>query len=165
MLKKTVEKILNDQIQKEAYSSYLYLAMASWAENNSMSGVATWLYAQAEEEKEHMLKFIKFINERGSHAIIPNIEQPPKEWKDIYTLFNEVLEHEKYISESIHKILEMAVKEKDYAVQNWIQWFVEEQVEEESSVQAIIDKLNLLDKGKVGLYVFDRDIASMRNDA
>ncbi|HXK81725.1 MAG TPA: ferritin [Bacteroidales bacterium] len=163
MLKKQVEKLLNEQTQKEAYSSYLYLAMASWAETQGMSGVAEWLYAQAEEEKDHMLKFIHFINERGSHAIIPAIEQPPKQWKDIYTMFNEVLEHEKFISESINKILESAIKEKDYAVQNWIQWFVEEQVEEESSVQTIIDKLNLLDKGKSGLYVFDKDIATMRS--
>jgi ferritin len=162
MLKQSVEKILNEQIEKEAYSSYLYLSMASWAEGNGLNGVAKWLYAQAEEEKMHMLKFVRFINERGGHAVIPAIKQAPKEWKDIYILFEEVLKHEQYISESINNILALAQKEKDYAVQNWIQWFVTEQIEEESSVQTIIDKLNLLDKGKGGLYMFDKDISALR---
>jgi ferritin len=162
MLKQSVEKILNEQIEKEAYSSYLYLSMASWAEGNGLNGVAEWLYAQAEEEKMHMLKFVRFINERGGHAVIPAIKQAPKEWKDIYILFEEVLKHEQYISESINNILALAQKEKDYAVQNWIQWFVTEQIEEESSVQTIIDKLNLLDKGKGGLYMFDKDISALR---
>ena len=162
MLKESVEKILNEQIEKEAYSSYLYLSMASWAEGKGLNGVAEWLYAQAEEEKLHMLKFVHFINERGGHAIIPAIKQASKVWKDIYILFEEVLKHEQYISECINDILALAQKEKDYAVQNWIQWFVTEQIEEESSVQNIIDKLNLLDKGKGGLYIFDKDIASLR---
>jgi len=161
MLKSKVEKIMNEQIEKEGFSSILYLSMASWAESKGMAGVAQWLFAQAEEEKEHMLKFIAYINERGGRAIIPAFEKPKNEWKDIHILFAEVLDHEKYISESINKILEIAIKENDYASQNWIQWFVAEQVEEESSVQAVIDKLNLISKNN--LYAFDRDIMSLRS--
>ncbi|MDD2634295.1 MAG: ferritin [Bacteroidales bacterium] len=160
MLKPKVEKILNEQIQKEGYSSFLYLAMASWAEGQGMAGVAQWLYAQAEEEKMHMLKFVDYINERNGRAIIPAIDKAPEDWKDIFVLFDEVLEHEKYISESINDILALAIKENDFATQNWIQWFVTEQIEEESSAQNVIDKLNLI--GKHNLYVFDRDIMNLR---
>ncbi len=160
MLKPKVEKILNEQIQKEGYSSFLYLSMASWAENKGMSGIAQWLFAQAEEEKTHMLKFIDYINERGGKAIIPAIDKSPEDWSDVFILFDEVLKHEQYISASINDILALAVEEKDFATQNWIQWFVTEQVEEESSVQLVIDKLNLL--GKHNLYMFDRDIMGLR---
>ncbi len=161
MVNSKIEKILNEQIEKEGFSSNLYLAMASWVETLGMNGVASWLYAQAEEEKMHMLKFISYINERGGHAIIPAFEKPASSWKDIFVMFDEVLKHEQYITDSIHKILELAVKEKDYATQNWIQWFVAEQVEEEVSAQEIVDKLNLL--GKASLYLFDKDIMSLRD--
>lgn len=160
MLKPKVEEILNIQIQKEAYSSFLYLSMASWADNKGMPGVSQWLYAQAEEEKMHMLKFIGFVNERGGNADIPAIEKAPSDWKDIFVVFEEVLKHEQYISQSIHEVLEVAINEKDFPTQNWIQWFVTEQIEEEASVQDIIDKLNLM--GTHNLYMFDRDIMSMR---
>ena len=160
MLKPKVEEILNEQIQKEAYSSFLYLSMASWAESKGMPGIAQWLFAQAEEEKMHMLKFVAYINERGGRAIIPAIDKAPDDWKDIFILFDEVLKHERYISASINDILALAVKENDFATQNWVQWFVTEQVEEESSVQLVIDKLNLL--GEHNLYMFDRDIMSLR---
>lgn len=162
MLNSKIEKILNEQIEKEGFSANLYLAMASWTETLGMSGTASWLYAQAEEEKMHMMKFVSYINERGGHAIIPAFEKPVSSWKDIFVMFDEVLKHEQYISKSINDILELAIKEKDFATQNWIQWFVSEQVEEESSVQAVIDKLKLL--GKASLYIFDRDIMSLRND-
>lgn len=162
MLNSKIEKILNEQIEKEGFSANLYLAMASWTETLGMSGTASWLYAQAEEEKMHMMKFVSYINERGGHAIIPAFEKPASSWKDIFVMFDEVLKHEQYISKSINDILELAIKEKDFATQNWIQWFVSEQVEEESSVQAVIDKLKLL--GKASLYMFDRDIMSLRND-
>lgn len=163
MLKPKIEKILNEQIQKEGYSSFLYLAMASWAEHKGMPGIAQWLYAQAEEEKMHMLKFVEYINERGGRAIIPALDKAPENWKDIFVMFDEVLEHERYISASINDILALAVKENDFATQNWIQWFVTEQIEEESSVQTVIDKLNLV--GKNNLYIFDRDIMSLRTAA
>ncbi len=160
MLKQKVEKIINDQIQKEAYSSFLYLSMACWADNQGMPGISEWLFEQAEEEKTHMLKFIQYVNERGGKTVIPAIEQAPSNWKDVFVMFNEVLAHEKYISESINEVLAMAIKENDFATQNWIQWFVTEQVEEESSVQLVIDKLNMV--GKSNLYLFDRDIMDLR---
>jgi ferritin len=161
MMKKRLEEICNRQVEREAYSSNLYLAMASWAETKGMSGVAEWMYAQAEEERVHMLKFVKFINERGGHAIISALEKPPVEYKGVAEMFDEVLHHEQFVTASINEIVTMATEEKDYALLNWLQWFVSEQVEEESSVQAVIDKLKLL--GSHNMYMFDRDIMSMRS--
>ncbi len=160
MLSKKMEEILNKQIQKEGYSANLYLAMATWTEAKGFSGIPQWLYEQAEEEKMHMMKFIAYINDRGGHAIIPEFEKPPVEFGDIHKMFDQVLEHEQYISKSIHDIVDLCLGEKDHATHSWIQWFVTEQIEEESSAQEIIDKLNLI--GDKNLYVFDRDIMKLR---
>jgi ferritin len=160
MLPKKVEEILNLQIEREDYSSQLYLSMASWAENNGFEGVSNWLYAQTEEERVHMLKLIKYVNDRDGIAAIPGIDTPPTDFGDVFTMFDKVLAHEQFISGSINEIIVVCISENDYTTQNWIQWFVTEQIEEEASVKAIIDKLNLL--GKNNLYMFDRDIMSMR---
>jgi ferritin len=160
MLKNKVEKILNVQVQKEDYSSQLYLAMASWAENKGYSGVSDWLYAQSDEERLHMLKIVKYINERDGVAEIPGMEQPPKDFKNLKEMFDAVLNHERYITDSINEIVAVCMAENDYTTLNWIQWFVTEQIEEEASVRGIIDKLNLV--GDKNLYMFDRDIMSMR---
>lgn len=160
MLKKKVEDICNRQVEREGYSSNLYLAMASWAEANGMAGVAQWLYAQAEEEKMHMLKFVKYINERGGKAVIPAFKKPPTDWKNVEELFTEVLKHENFVTASINEIVALTLTEKDFNTHNFLQWFVTEQVEEEASAQAILDKLKL--GGKNNLYQFDRDIMSTR---
>ena len=160
MLPKKVEDILNLQILKEDYSSQLYLAMASWAENQGFEGISTWLYAQTEEERTHMLKLVRYVNDREGKATIPGIEQPPTEFGAVSEMFDKVLAHEKFISGSINEIVAVCMEEKDFTTQNWIQWFVNEQIEEEASVKAILDKLNLV--GKNNLYMFDRDIMSMR---
>ena len=160
MLSKKMEEILNLQVGKEAYASALYLAMASWAENKGYEGISEWFYAQSEEERVHMLKFLRYVNERGGHGVVPLVDQPPVEFKDVKSVFDASLEHEQMVTRSINEIVGLALEEKDFTTHNWIQWFVEEQLEEESSVQRIIDKLNMLD-GK-NLYVFDRDIMKIR---
>ena len=160
MLKKKIEDILNNQIEKEGYSSNLYLAMASWCEANGYSGIARWLYVQSDEERMHMLKIVKYMNERGGHAIIPAFKEAPAIQKNIRAMFEEILKHEQYISESINKIVALTIAEKDFTTQSWVQWFVNEQIEEEAQVQEILDKLKLL--GNNNLYLFDRDILSLR---
>jgi len=160
MLKKKVEDLCNRQVEREGYSSNLYLAMASWAEQNGLGGFAAWLYAQAEEEKGHMLKFVKYINERGGKAIIPAFSKPPVDFKDIVEMFDEVLKHEQFISASINDIVDLTLSEKDFSTHNFLQWFVAEQVEEESSAQSIVDKLKL--GGKNIMYQMDRDIMRLR---
>lgn len=160
MLKKKVEDICNRQVEREGYSSNLYLSMAAWSEVNGFAGVAQWMYTQAEEEKLHMLKFIKYINERGGKAIVPAFKKPPSEFKSVEEIFREVLKHEQFVTASINDIVDLTLTEKDFNTHNFVQWFVMEQVQEESSAQAIIDKLRLV--GKNNLYQFDRDIMSLR---
>lgn len=163
MLKKSIEDICNRQVEREGYSSNLYLAMASWAEGQGLSGIAQWLYAQSEEERVHMLKFIKYINERGGTAVIPAFQQPPVDYKNVTEAFADVLKHEEFITASINEIVALTFGEKDFNTHNFVQWFVMEQVEEESNARAIIDKLKLA--GEAGLYIFDRDIMSLRTPA
>ncbi|MFZ5941973.1 MAG: ferritin [Bacteroidota bacterium] len=160
MISKAVEKNLNEQVTREAYSSQLYLAMASWAETSGFGGVAAWLYAQAEEERMHMLKFLKYINERDGKAGISAIDAPPSTFGNIPELFEKVLEHEHYISRSINDLVGTAIEEKDFTTHSFLQWFVNEQIEEEASVRAILDKLRLV--GEQNMYIFDRDIMSLR---
>lgn len=160
MLNKKVEKVLVEQIEKEGYSSNLYLAMASWAESNGLEGTSKWLYAQADEERMHMLKFVAYVNERGGHAIVPAFKQPPVDYKNVREVFEMVYEHEQFVTASINNIVAVCLEEKDFTTHNWIQWFVNEQIEEEASASAIIDKLKLL--GDNNLYLFDRDIMGMR---
>jgi len=163
MLNQKVENALNQQVEKEGYSSSLYLAMASWAEVAGMPGIAEWLYIQSDEERIHMLKLVKFINERGGKAAIPAFKQPGTDFPSVKSMFEEVLKHEQFISASINDIVAVCITEKDFTTQNWLQWFVNEQIEEESNAMKILDKLNLLGDGS--LYLFDRDIMSLRNDA
>ena len=162
MLSKKVEEFLNRQIEREEYSSNLYLSMAVWAEVNGLAGVANWLYAQADEERTHMLKFVKYVNERGGKALIGAVKQPPSDFENVKSLFEAVLKHEQFITNSINEVVAVCADEKDFTTQNWLQYFVTEQIEEESSVQLIIDKLNLL--GDNNLYMFDRDIMGMRSE-
>ena len=160
MLKKKIEDICNRQVEREGYSSNLYLAMASWAENNGLSGVAGWMYNQSDEERIHMLKFIKYINERGGKAVIPAMKKPSTEYKSVEDVFKDVLKHEEFITASINEIVALTLDEKDFNTQNFLQWFVTEQIEEESSVRIVLDKLRLV--GKNNMYEFDRDIMSLR---
>lgn len=162
MLSKVMTQILNEQIEKEGYSSNIYLAMATWAEANGYNGIAEWLYAQSEEERVHMLKVIEYLGERDEHAVIPEFKKPPLDYKNIQELFEEVLKHEQYITGSINDIVAKAIEEKDYTTHSWVQWFVNEQIEEEASVREILDKLKLV--GDNNIYMFDRDIMSMRGE-
>jgi ferritin len=163
MLNKKVEDICNRQVEREGYSASLYLAMASWAETNGLSGVAGWMYNQSDEERGHMLKFIKYINERGGKAVIPALKKPQAEYKNVEDIFKEVLKHEEFITASINEIVALTLDEKDFNTHNFLQWFVMEQVEEEASVRIILDKLRLV--GKNNMYEFDRDIVGLRKTA
>lgn len=160
MLSKAMLDILNKQTEKEAYASQLYLAMASWTESKGLEGISGWFYAQAEEERVHMLKFVRYINERGGHATVPKVDMPPNDFKNVKAVFEASLEHEQMVTASINDIVALSLQEKDFTTNNWIQWFVTEQLEEEASVRAILDKLELLGNGP--LYHFDRDILAMR---
>ncbi len=161
MVSSKVEAALNKQIEFEAVSSQYYLAMASWADTQGLSGVSQFLYAQSDEERMHMLKLIKYVNERGGQALIPAMKQQPQKFKSINFVFEEVLKHEVMVSNEINGLVEICLKEKDYTTHNFLQWYVAEQIEEEALARKIIDKLRLIGDDKGGMYLFDRDLPSI----
>jgi len=163
MLKKKIETALNNQIQIEASSSQFYLAMASWAETKGLNGTANFLYAHSDEERMHMLKLVKFVNERGGHAIVPELSKPPTEFKTLQNIFEELLSHEVMVTQEINKVVDVCLTEKDYTTHNFMQWYVSEQIEEEALARKILDKLNMIGSDKGGLYLFDRDLEAISN--
>jgi len=158
MLNKRVEEVLNEQITKEAYSAQLYLAMASWVEKEGYNGSADFLYRQTEEERGHMLKLFHYINERGGHAVVSALDEPPREFGNIKELFTAVLKHEQYISQAINNLVAICFEEKDYTTNQFLSWYVQEQIEEEKNAQEVLDKLNLLGGDKASKYMFDNDM-------
>ena len=161
MLKEKIEIALNNQIKIEAESSQIYLAMASWAENQGLGGAAQFLYRHSDEERMHMLKLVQYVNERGGKSIIPSLEQPEKEYKSLSNLFQTLLEHEIMVSAEINNLVEICLNEKDYTTHNFMQWYVAEQIEEEALARTIMDKLNMIGQDKGGMYLFDRDIENI----
>ena len=156
-----IEKALNQQIAKEANSSQLYLSMANWAEQNGLSGISQFLYMHADEERMHMLKLIKFVNERGGAAEIPSLESPKDKFSTIEELFQDLLNHEIMVTNSINEIVHLCIELKDYTTHNFMQWYVAEQLEEEALARSILDKIKLIGNDKGGLYLLDRDIIKL----
>ena len=158
MLSKNIEVALNNQIRIEAESSQIYLSMACWAEVNGLEGIAQFMYAQSDEERTHMLKLIKYVNERGGHAQITDLKAPKTTDDAFQGMFEELYKHEIFVSNSINELVHITFAEKDYATHNFLQWYVAEQIEEEATAKSILDKINLIGDDKGGLYLFDRDI-------
>ena len=158
MLSKNIESALNKQIRIEAESSQIYLAMACWAEVQGLEGVSQFMYAQSNEEREHMLKLVKYVNERGDHAVITDLVAPKTKYGTFKEMFEELYKHELYVSNSINELVHITLTEKDYATHNFLQWYVAEQIEEEAQAKMILDKINLIGEDRGGLYLFDRDI-------
>lgn len=161
MLSAKIEKALNGQLAIEAESSQFYLAMASWAETEGLNGTANFLYMHSDEERMHMLKLTRFINERGGHAIIPELKKPQTKFKSLKQIFENLLKHEIQVTKEINKVVDECLKEKDYTTHNFMQWYVAEQIEEEGLARTIMDKLSLIGEDKGGLYLFDRDVAQL----
>jgi len=163
MLSKSIQDALNKQVQMEAESSQAYLAMASWAEiQPGLDGVTEFFYKQSDEERVHELKLIRFINERGGFAAIPPLPQPMITFQSLRRVFEEFLKHELLVSNSINDLVHLSLQEKDYATHNFLQWYVNEQIEEERTARVLNDKLELIGDDKSGLYLFDRDIMNYR---
>lgn len=158
MLKDRVEKALNEQLKIEFTASQLYLAMASWAEMKGLEGTADFLYGHSEEERGHALKLYHFINDRGGHAITPALEQPECKYKDLESVFKAIMAHEKYVSEKINDLVGICMDEKDFTTNQFLQWYVEEQVEEESLFGSLLDKLEMLGKHEGKTYLFDNEL-------
>jgi ferritin len=158
MISPKMETALNDQINAELYSSYLYLAMAAYFDDLGMGGFSSWMKAQAQEEVSHAMKFFNYVGERGGRVTLGAIQEPPKEWTSTVEAFEASLEHEKYISGRINDLVNLAIEEKDHATNNFLQWFVSEQVEEEDSVGQVVDKLKLMGQAAGGIFMLDREL-------
>jgi ferritin len=161
MISKHVEKALNEQIKREEHSSRIYLAMASWAEQKGLPGAADWLYIQTEEERVHMLRLVKYLNDRGGNAVIPALEAPPAKFISLLEVFDAVLKHEEYISASINELFAVCNKEKDYSSANYLQWYITEQIEEEKTARQILDQIRLAGNDKGGLFMMEKELAAL----
>lgn len=158
MLKKSVEDALNKQINAEMYSSYLYLAMSAYMESISMKGFARWLRVQAKEELGHAMKFYDYVVEAGGTVRLTAIEAPKTPWKSAGAVFDQVLAHEKKVTGLINGIMDVAVKEKDYATQNFLGWFVKEQVEEEANASEIVAQIGMIGDVPGHLFWLDHEL-------
>ncbi len=161
MLKKSVEKEFNNQINEETFSAYLYWSMSAWCERQNLPGFANWMRVQAQEEMSHALKFYTHILERGGAVKLAAIAAPDTDWKDVEEIFTATLRHENHITERINMLVDLAIKEKDHAGNQFLQWFVYEQVEEEKNAEAIVGHLKMLGKQPgAALYMLDKELAA-----
>ena len=148
----------NDQINKEMFSSYLYLSMLTWLESKGLKGLAHWMRIQAQEEMIHAMKFIDFMHERDGRVLLTTIQAPQTEWDSPVDAFEDVCQHEAEVTASINKLVDQSIAESDHAANAFLQWFVTEQVEEEATAREIRDKLRLAGDNGAVLYMIDQEL-------
>jgi len=159
MISEKMTAALNEQIVLEGYASFLYLSMASWCDKQGLNGSAQFMHRQSSEEWAHMLRLFHYISEVDGHALTPAIVQPPHEFESVQVLFQQVYAHEQKVTNSIHKLMHLATEENDYATINFLQWYIEEQREEENLMRGILDKIKLIGGGPQSLYYIDKELA------
>jgi ferritin len=158
MISKKLETAINEQINAELYSAYLYLSMSAYFESVNLNGFANWMRMQAQEEQMHAMKFFDYLNERGGRITLRDIKAPQSDWESPVEVFENVYSHEQKVTGMIHGLVDMAIEENDHAANNFLQWYVEEQVEEESSADEIVENLKLLGDSGNGLFMLDREL-------
>lgn len=158
MIDEKMREALNKQLNAELYSSYLYLSMSAYFQSVNLSGFANWMRVQAQEELAHAMKFYDYVNERGGRVVLPAVDEPPSEWDSPLAVFEHVYEHEQKVTGLINKLVDLAVKARDHATNNFLQWFVSEQVEEEASADEVVQKLKLVGDDPSGLFMIDREL-------
>ncbi|MEZ5014098.1 MAG: ferritin [Chitinophagales bacterium] len=162
MLTKKVEQALNAQIEMEGYASNYYLSAASWCDAKGLEGCATFLYGHADEERMHMMKIFNYVNDAGGHALAPSIKQPPLKFKSLLALFEAILDHEIKVTKSINSLIDICIQEKDHSSNNFLQWYVAEQHEEEKLFRTVIDKIKLIGDDPKGHYWIDKELSNIR---
>lgn len=160
MLSKKMEEALNEQLNRELYSAYLYMSMSSFSSANGLKGFANWFMVQYHEEMFHAMKIYEYINLQGGKALLKAFAQPPSDFASPLDMFEKTLEHEQFITKSINERVDMAMAEKDHATNIFLQWYVTEQVEEESNDNEIIAQLKLIKNDPQGLILLDRELAA-----
>ena len=158
MISQKMIDALNAQIQMEASASYLYLSMASWCDQKGMEGSAEFMYRQSEEERQHMLRIFNYINEADGHALAPGVQQPPSDFESVASMFKSVYKHEQKVTQAINDLLKLSYEENDHATLNFLQWYVEEQREEEAMMRNILDKIKLIGNSPQSLYFIDMEV-------
>ena len=157
MINKKIEQEFNKQINAEFYSAYLYLSMSAYLSSINLNGFASWMETQYQEEMAHALKFYNYVIERGGNVILEAIEKPRTSWDGIVDVFDETLKHEQHVTAMINNLMSVAIDEKDHASVSFLQWFVDEQVEEEATVDEVLQQLKLIDGKGSGLFMLDRE--------
>jgi len=160
MLSKKMADALNDQVNKEMYSAYLYLAMSAHSEEKGLSGFANWFMVQYKEEMTHAMKIYHYIQEQGAKVNLKAIEEPPFDFQSPLDMFKKTLAHEQFVTRSIHELVDLAISENDHATHIFLQWFVTEQVEEEANDHEIIGKLEMIGNNPGVLFMLDRELGS-----
>jgi ferritin len=158
MLKEKVVQAINQQINKEYYSAFLYLSMSAWFQGKGLPGFSNWMFIQYQEELTHGNKFFKYVIERGSQVELKTIAQVESDFKDVIDIFERTIAHEQFITDSINKIQDVAIAESDHATQSFLKWFIDEQVEEEANAQEILDTLKLINGQGNGIFMLDREL-------
>jgi ferritin len=159
MISKKMQDALNEQINAELYSAYLYLSMDAYFQSTNLVGFANWMRVQTQEEMAHATKMYDYVNERGGRVTLKQIAGPPTEWESPLAAFEAVYEHEQKVTGLINNLVDMAIAEKDHAANTFLQWFVNEQVEEESSADLMVQKLKLMKDAPGGLYMLDNELS------
>ncbi|HDM66858.1 MAG TPA: ferritin [Thermoplasmatales archaeon] len=159
MLNKKMVEVLNEQINEELYSAYLYLAMSNYFESIGLKGFANWMMVQYKEETDHAMKIYNYLHSHGEKAKLLAIKQPPTEWSSPLHAFDETLKHEQHITKCINDLLDLAEELRDRATYSFLQWYIDEQVEEESNDREIIDKLRLVEDSRNGLFMLDKELS------
>lgn len=160
MVNEKMEKALNAQLNAEMYSGYLYLSMAAYFEDEGLNGFANWMRVQAQEELDHGMKFYDYIIRRGAKVVLEEIEKPQTEWDSTLAAFEHVLSHEQLVTSLINNLVDLAIVEKDHATNNFLQWFVEEQVEEEENAMEILGKVKLAGDSSQIIYMLNDEFAT-----
>jgi ferritin len=159
MIKKNIQDEINEQITREIYSSILYLSMAGYFTAKNLTGFANWMRIQAKEEMDHAMKMFDYVLDRGGETKINTIEAPPENWDSPLAIIEATYEHEKKVTEYINHLAELAINERDHATNNLMQWFVDEQVEEEASVDEILSRMKMMEGFPGGLIMIDTELA------
>lgn len=158
MIGKKMEKALNEQVNAEMYSAYLYLSMESYFKSLNLKGFANWMRVQTQEEMVHAMKIYDFIYDRGGKVTLKAIDGPPTTWDSPLAVFEAVLKHEQKVTSLIHGLVDLAITEKDHAANSFLQWFVTEQVEEEASADEAVQQLKMMEKAPGGMFMLDREL-------
>ncbi|MBK9924425.1 MAG: ferritin [Anaerolineales bacterium] len=164
MIGKPMQDAMNEQINKEMFSSYLYLSMAAYFEDKNLPGFANWMRTQADEEREHAMKFYDFILERGGRIQLKAIDAPKTEWTSNLEVVEEIAAHEAKVTTSIYALYELALKEKDYPAQVMLQWFISEQVEEEKNAAEIVASLKMIEARETAVLQLDHRLSKRKGE-